>query len=52
MSKQLAFSSAASVMIMAAFVLYAPGLSPHVGTLSAGALTLPQLTGLKSLLAL
>jgi hypothetical protein len=51
MSKQLAISSAVSVMVMAAFVLYAPSLSTHVGALS-GALNLPQLTGLKTLFAL
>jgi hypothetical protein len=52
MSKQLAISSAISVMIMAAFVLYAPGLIPHAGSLPQAGLHLPQVAGFKALLSI
>ena len=52
MSKQLSFSAAVSVMVMAAFALYGPSLSQHLGTISPYALNLAQLSGLKTLLAL
>jgi hypothetical protein len=50
MSKQLAISAAISVMIMAIFVLYGPGLAQHVGALPDSGV-LPELSGLKALLA-
>jgi hypothetical protein len=49
MSKQLAISAAISVMAMAIFVLYGPGLAEHLGALPDGGL-LPQLSGFKALL--
>jgi hypothetical protein len=51
MSKQLAISTAISVMIMAAFVLYGPNLAQHLGGLSDSGLHMPQLTGFKALVA-
>ncbi len=50
MSRQLAISSAISIMIMAIFVLYGPGLAQHVGSLPQLDLHLPQVSGFKALL--
>jgi hypothetical protein len=50
MSKQLAISSAISVMIMAIFVLYGPGLAQHVGLATQGVLPVPELSGFKAML--